>query len=242
MGLNKKQNPCYRLLLFSAATALAVVVSAQEKPAVKLDPSALPKLGTVDARYLSYNIEMVEVTGGRFWKPYNSPPPTEAEKQKAQNDPNQQVGISPTMFQYRPPIDLANPRLRKLAEALGPSYVRVSGTWANSTYFQDDDNPAAAEAPTGFKTILTRAAVEGRDRFCPCRRRADRHFRRHQCRNPGRQGRVDSRAGKGVLRIHKARWWKHRCNRVHERADLSKSWRRSQRLRCGRIRSRCESL
>ncbi len=161
MGLNKKQNLCYRLLLFSAATALAVVVSAQEKPTVKLDPSALPKLGTVDARYLSYNIEMVEVTGGRFWKPYESPPPTEAEKQKAQSDPNQQVGISPTMFQYRPPIDLANPRLRKLAEALGPSYVRVSGTWANSTYFQDDDKPAAAEAPAGFKTFLRDAEWKG---------------------------------------------------------------------------------
>ncbi len=161
MGLNQKQNLCCRLLMFSAAALLAVAVSAQEKPTVKLDPSTMPKLGTVDARYLSYNIEMVEVTGGRFWKPYNSPPPTEAEKQKAQSDPNQQVGISPTMFQYRPPIDLANPRLRKLAEALGPSYVRVSGTWANSTYFQDDDNPAAAEAPTGFKTILTRAEWKG---------------------------------------------------------------------------------
>lgn len=161
MGLNEKQNLCYRLLLFSAATALAVAVCAQEKPTVKLDPSALQKLGTVDARYLSYNIEMVEVTGGRFWKPYNSPPPTEAEQQKAQNDPNQQVGISPTMFQYRPPIDLANSRLRKLAEALGPSYVRVSGTWANSTYFQDDDNPAVAEAPAGFRTVLTRAEWKG---------------------------------------------------------------------------------
>ncbi len=161
MGSDQKQNLHYRLLLLSAATALATVISAQEKPAVTLDPSAMPKLGTIDPRYLSYNIEMVEVTGGRFWKPYNSSPPTEAEKQKAQNDPNQQVGISPTMFQYRPPIDLANPRLRKLAEALGPSYVRVSGTWANSTYFQDDDKPAPTEAPTGFRTVLTRAEWKG---------------------------------------------------------------------------------
>jgi hypothetical protein len=161
MGLKKSQILCNRLLLLSAATALATAISAQEKPAIKLNPSTMAKLGIVDARYLSYNIEMVEVTGGRFWKPYNSPPPTEAEKQKAQSDPNQQVGISPTMFQYRPPIDLANPRLRKLAEALGPSYVRVSGTWANSTYFQDDDNPAVAEAPAGFRTVLTRAEWKG---------------------------------------------------------------------------------
>jgi hypothetical protein len=31
---------------------------------------ALLKLGTVSDRFQSYNIEMVEVTGGRFWKPY----------------------------------------------------------------------------------------------------------------------------------------------------------------------------
>jgi heparanase 1 len=160
MGLNSKQN-LHCLLLLSAATVLTAAISAQDKPPVKLDPSTMPKLGTVDPRFLSYNIEMVEVTGGRFWKPYNSPPPSDAEKQKAQSDPNQQVGISPTMFQYRPPIDLSSPRLRKLAEALGPSYVRVSGTWANSTYFQDDDNPAAAEAPAGFRTVLTRAEWKG---------------------------------------------------------------------------------
>lgn len=34
------------------------------------------------------------------------------------------------MFQARPSIDLTNARLRKLAAALGPAYVRVSGTWA----------------------------------------------------------------------------------------------------------------
>jgi hypothetical protein len=117
----------------------------------------MPKLGTVDPRYLSYNIEMVEVTGGRFWKPYNAPPAANAEKSAAPPNPNQAVGIDPNMFQYRPPIDLGNPRLRKLAAALGPSYVRVSGTWANSTWFQDNDSPAAAQAPTGFKTVLTRA-------------------------------------------------------------------------------------
>ena len=159
--MNSHRTGLCHFLLLSAAILLPATISAQEKPAVKLDPSVMPKLGTVDPRYLSYNIEMVEVTGGRFWKPYNSPPPTDAEKQKAQSNPNQQVGISPTMFQYRPPIELANARLRKLAAALGPSYVRVSGTWANSTYFQDNDNPAAAEAPAGFKTMLTRAEWKG---------------------------------------------------------------------------------
>ena len=69
--------------------------------------------------------------------------------------------MSASLYQYRPPINLANPRLRKLAEALGPSYVRVSGTWQNSTYFQNDDNPALTEVPKGFKGVLTRAEWKG---------------------------------------------------------------------------------
>ncbi len=161
MRLGPKRIICCRLFLPSIVAALAAAAFAQDKAPVKLDPSAMTKLGDLDPRYLSYNIEMVEVTGGRFWKPYNSGPQSNAGKSATAPNPNQPVGLDANMFQYRPPIDLANPRLRKLAAALGPSYVRVSGTWANSTFFQDDDNPAAAQAPTGFKTVLTHAEWKG---------------------------------------------------------------------------------
>jgi heparanase 1 len=30
----------------------------------------MPRVGTVDERHQSFNIEMVEVTGGRFWAAY----------------------------------------------------------------------------------------------------------------------------------------------------------------------------
>ncbi len=102
------------------------------------------RIGTVDARFQSYNVEMVEVTGGRFWRPYTSRRPA------ANRD----------LYQYRPPIDLSNPRLRKLAAALAPAYVRVSGTWANATYFADSD-PSPSTAPAGFGTVLTRAQWRG---------------------------------------------------------------------------------
>jgi hypothetical protein len=69
--------------------------------------------------------------------------------------------MNPDLYQYRSPIDLANPRLRKLAQGLGPAYIRVSGTWANSTFFQNDDNPALKDPPTGFKGVLTRAEWKG---------------------------------------------------------------------------------
>ncbi|MGA3161581.1 MAG: hypothetical protein ABSC77_10215 [Terracidiphilus sp.] len=129
-------------------------------PASTITPSTMPRIGTVDERFQSYNIEMVEITGGRFWKPYASKAEESATAVKLPNA-NQPAGLDQSMFQYRPPIDLTNARLRKLAAALGPAYVRVSGTWANTTYFQDSDEPAPAAAPIGFKGVLTRKQWKG---------------------------------------------------------------------------------
>ena len=104
----------------------------------------MPRVGVVDERFQSYNVEMVEVTGGRFWKPYG---------------PNTSSAGS-DLFAYRLPINLASPRLRKLAAALAPAYVRVSGTWANATYFADSDTPPSAP-PSGFDGVLTRQQWRG---------------------------------------------------------------------------------
>jgi hypothetical protein len=72
---------------------------------------------------------MLEVTGGKFWKPY-------AAKSAALPKPNptgsaavaavSPTGMNPDMYEYRPPIDLTNARRIKLAAALAPAYVRVS--------------------------------------------------------------------------------------------------------------------
>ena len=69
-------------------------------PVLTLDPARMARRGTVDPRYQSYNVEMVEVTGGRFWKPYADWAPEHKDR-----------------YQYRPPLDLGNARLRKLAAA-----------------------------------------------------------------------------------------------------------------------------
>jgi hypothetical protein len=37
-----------------------------------LAPATMARIGTVDERFQSFNIEMIEVTGGRFWKPYKN--------------------------------------------------------------------------------------------------------------------------------------------------------------------------
>lgn len=151
-----------RLALLSGA-ALVGLAGAGAPPAlvaaspVQLSPSAMPRVGTVDERFQSYNIEMVEITGGRFWAPYKSgSTATPAAPPKAAPP-----GMDPSMYRYRPPVDLSNARLRKLAAALGPAYVRVSGTWANSTFFNDSDGPAPKTPPEGFGDILTRQEWKG---------------------------------------------------------------------------------
>jgi hypothetical protein len=117
--------------------ALACSGALGDEPSI--DPTNMTRVGTVGERFQSYNIEMVEVTGGRFWKPYGPEPPT----------------AGTDLYAYRPPIDLNNIKLRKLAAALAPAYLRVSGTWANSTYFSDTDS-APPRLPPGFNGVLTR--------------------------------------------------------------------------------------
>jgi hypothetical protein len=155
---------CFYLLTVLSVTAGGIVLSAAawSQSSIAIDPSQMKKLSVVDARFVSYNVEMVEVTGGRFWKPYKSTAaaPVAAQPKQAA-DANQQVGVSDALFEYRAPIDLGNARLRRLAAALGPAYMRVSGSWANSTYFQDDDLPALKEPPKGFRAVLTRAEWKG---------------------------------------------------------------------------------
>ncbi len=116
----------------------------------------------MDERYQSYNVEMAEVTGGNFWKPYEQrqtaaepalvPAPSAERPVAAQTRP---AGQDPSMFQPRPPIDLSNARLRALAAALGPAYMRVSGTWANMVYLHDADTPPPSQAPAGFQACRT---------------------------------------------------------------------------------------
>jgi len=124
------------------AAATATAARAAE---ISVAPTELKAIGSVEPRFQSYNIEMVEVTGGRFWRPY--PRAGRAFDQHGRYSP-------------RAPIDLSNPRLRMLAATLSPAYVRVSGTWANATFFGDAET-APAKPPAGFNSVLTRAQWRG---------------------------------------------------------------------------------
>jgi len=119
-----------------AATALIALSGAAPAPAPSLQLGKLGRVAEVDARYQGYNIEMVEVTGGRFWAPYGGP--------------------ADERYRQRPPIDLTDPKLIALAKNLGPSLMRVSGTWANNTYLEAEGEHLSAPPP-GYVQVLTRA-------------------------------------------------------------------------------------
>lgn len=142
-----------------ALLALAAVPLQAQPQAVSVDPTKMPRIGAVDQRFASYNIEMAEVTGGNFWRPYDSKGSAAPQPKQPAQFASAPVGMDPNIYQYRQPIDLTNPHLRKLAAALGPAYVRVSGTWGNSVYFANSKNPPD-KAPAGFSGVLTRKEWE----------------------------------------------------------------------------------
>ena len=117
---------------------------------IKLNPTAAKQLRTVDERLMSYNVEMTEVTGGTFWMAYT---------------PGQVAGTEPVppltsmadlgkLQEWYDPIDTKNVRLINLAKAFGPVWVRVSGTWANKTYYNFDGKYEPGVVPAGFQNVL----------------------------------------------------------------------------------------
>ena len=159
----KRSNGSRMRIAAASSTVVVVLLATQLMAQVpSLDPANMPNIGTVDERFQSYNIEMVEVIGGRFWKPYGSTTNKSKAQEPAPHAGFTPAGIDPNLYRYRASIDLSNPQLRKLAAALGPAYVRVSGTWANSAYFQASESAAAtANAPAGFSGVLTREEWKG---------------------------------------------------------------------------------
>ena len=129
--------------------------SQDKSSSAKLDFSNLEQVAEVEERYQSINVEMCEVVGGDFWIPYQL---VDAEKVKAEGF----AALKRTI----PAVNLYDKKLRILASALGPMYIRVSGTWANTTYFQDNDEPKLETAPDGCENVLTRAEWKGVIDFC----------------------------------------------------------------------------
>ncbi len=90
-----------RLACLMPTLLVALVCPGVFAEELSITPARMALIGTVDERFQSYNVEMIEVTGGRFWKPYGS---------------GTSDGHS-DLYGYRAPVDLTKPRLRRLAAA-----------------------------------------------------------------------------------------------------------------------------
>lgn len=114
---------------------------------IDLSTENLKRLRTVDPMLTSYNIEMTEVTGGTFWKPYT---------EKQLQGKSKFMGLSLSgMMQYYEPIDLYNERLRKMAKGIPSVWVRVSGSWATKTYYGFSGEKEVS-CPEGYENVLTK--------------------------------------------------------------------------------------
>ena len=88
----------FQLLIAGGALTIGCIQPATAQTAVS--PQNMRVVGEVDTRFVSYNVEAVEVTGGRFWAPYKS----SAEKSATGSDThsgNQPAGLDSSLFQYR---------------------------------------------------------------------------------------------------------------------------------------------
>jgi heparanase 1 len=92
-------------------------------------------ISTVDQRFLSVAIDSAQVTGGTFWAPL---------------EPDGGVG---TGTEPVAPFSFSSTRLRTLASALAPAYLRIGGTAADSVYYDMSASPVTT-APSPFLTVL----------------------------------------------------------------------------------------
>jgi Glycosyl hydrolase family 79, N-terminal domain. len=130
--------------------------SQQKKSDLRLNLKNLKQVGEVDERYQSFNVEMCEIVGGKFWIPYDLLDSTHQATLEGFDALKRSIA----------PINLYQKKLRALTSALGPTYIRVSGTWANTVYFQNNDDAKLSKAPEGYENVLTRKEWKGVIDFC----------------------------------------------------------------------------
>ena len=214
--------------------------AAAQAPTLSVDPSRLPRLGTIDARFQSYNVEMVEVTGGRFWKPYRASASAPSDR-GADNSGNIPVGGNPDLYAYREPIDLSNRPTAHIGCRSGPGlYARQRHLGQHHLFCRKRRcaRHAAQRLPRGAEP----RTLESCHRLCPRGRRRDRDLDGDEPRCPGRSRPMAERSGASLLRLHQIRRWQNCRHRIHERADAGRNGRRTQRLRRGSLRAGLQSL
>ncbi len=101
-------------------------------------------IATVSERFVSVAVDAAQLAGGTFW------------------DREATMQIEGT--RRVPPFDFARPRLRQLARALAPAYLRLGGTDADRLYYDFSDAPVDMP-PAPYRFTLTRAQWDGAAEF-----------------------------------------------------------------------------
>ncbi len=134
------------------AEAAGVVASCRSGPSAASYPvrSVTPtvsmeaSVATIDDRYLTVAVDAAQVVGAPFWVPLDA-------------------GVE-TYQAPGPPYDFTRPKLRALATALSPAYLRIGGTTADDVYYDMSDSPAATP-PAPYQYVMTRAQWDAVNSF-----------------------------------------------------------------------------
>lgn len=119
------------------AWAVAGVAGAAPPLAARVELKRAPLAADVGERLVSFAVDVDQVVGGTFWDPAGGPDQVEL-----------------------PPYDFGRPRLRALARALAPAYLRLGGSASDQTWYDLGASPAGA-APPPYEEVLTRAQWDG---------------------------------------------------------------------------------
>ena len=128
---------CFAVVaIFLVLVSVLLQVRAQ---AISVHPQKMPCIGTVDERFASYNIEMAEVTGGKFWNPYHSenlvaraPQPAQSDSARDGMDPDGGIGIETRegdIALFRKGMLESKIPLKKRNLDLGSGSYRVETSW-----------------------------------------------------------------------------------------------------------------
>jgi heparanase 1 len=119
------------------AFSVLLAACASPPPEVVVHVGVGSPVAEVSDRFLSVAVDTAEVVGGKFWDPAGGQDP---------------VPVAP--------YDFGRPRLRALAAALAPAYLRIGGTDADRTHIDLSAAPSPTP-PAGFEWVLTKAEWDG---------------------------------------------------------------------------------
>jgi hypothetical protein len=102
--MNRRDIGCFLTRIIATLANSGCSKVPASPPAVSITPVSMQRIATVDERYQSFNIEMIEVTGGRFWKPYKDIQALLKNQAAPKAGGTVPAGMDPGLYQQRPPI------------------------------------------------------------------------------------------------------------------------------------------